>query len=152
MLELEPDVVAVVGDLVDGSAHLVEPMLPELQRVQAPLGVFAVLGNHEFRVGSEDKGRVLTTLGLQGGYYDFAYHPWRFIVLDGTDLSLFAAEKGSERYKEAKSMLRKLRKGGIANALMKNGGLSTEQMTWLKQTLEKAQAAGEKVVTTAGVT
>ena len=140
----ELDFVIQVGDLIDRDFSSYHQVLPIYQQLK--MSGYHVLGNHEFSVGSEDKGRVLAALGLQRGYYDFAYHHWRFIVLDGTDLSLFAPEQDSRRYKESKSMLRRLRKGGIANALMKNGGLSTEQMTWLRQTLDKALAVGEKVV------
>ena len=138
------DFVIQVGDLIDRDFSSYQEVLPVYQQLNAPR--YHVLGNHEFKVGSEDKGKILSTLDLQKGYYDFTHHSWRFIVLDGTDLSLFAPEKGGERYKEARSTLRKLRKGGMVNALMKNGGLSTEQMTWLKQTLDKAEATGEKVV------
>jgi uncharacterized protein len=45
---LRPDVIAVVGDLVDGNAAHVERLLPRLARLRAPLGVWAVTGNHEF--------------------------------------------------------------------------------------------------------
>ena len=138
------DFVIQLGDLIDRDFSSYHEVLSIYRRLEIP--GYHVLGNHEFKVESEEKGRVLPTLGLKRGYYDFVYQPWRFIVLDGTDLSLFAPEEGSERYKEAESMLRRLKKGGIANALMKNGGLGIEQMTWLRQTLDKAQAAKEKVV------
>ncbi|MBT8407168.1 MAG: metallophosphoesterase [Deltaproteobacteria bacterium] len=138
------DFVIQVGDLIDRDFSSYQEILPIYQQLNVPR--YHVVGNHEFKVGREDKGKILSTLDLQRGYYDFTHHPWRFIVLDGTDLSLFAPEKGSERYKEARSMLRRLKKGGMVNALMKNGGLSSKQMTWLKETLDKAEAVGEKVV------
>ena len=50
---LHPDLIAVVGDLIDGSVPRVEPMVPELRRLSAPLGVWAVTGNHEFYAGVE---------------------------------------------------------------------------------------------------
>jgi predicted MPP superfamily phosphohydrolase len=48
---LRPDVVVVVGDLVDGADGHVQPLLPVLKELRAPLGVWAVMGNHEFYSG-----------------------------------------------------------------------------------------------------
>jgi predicted MPP superfamily phosphohydrolase len=48
-----PDVIVVTGDLVDGDAGVVETLLPELRTLTAPLGVYAVLGNHEYYAGAE---------------------------------------------------------------------------------------------------
>ena len=50
---LKPDLVAVAGDLVDGNVGTVEPLLPILRELHAPLGVWAVTGNHEFYAGLE---------------------------------------------------------------------------------------------------
>jgi len=46
--ETAPDVIAVTGDLVDRDLVVTRRLLPELRRIHAPLGVFAVLGNHEY--------------------------------------------------------------------------------------------------------
>lgn len=48
---LRPDLLLVTGDLVDGDASQVERFLPELKRFSAPMGVYAVTGNHEFYAG-----------------------------------------------------------------------------------------------------
>lgn len=50
---LRPDLVLVGGDLVDGEVDRVEPLIPTLSKLQAPLGVWAVTGNHEFYAGVE---------------------------------------------------------------------------------------------------
>ena len=81
-----------VGDLIDRDFSSYHEVLPLYQQLNVPR--YHVVGNHEFKVGSEDKGKILSTLDLQKGYYDFTHYSWRFIVLDGTDLSLFAPEKG----------------------------------------------------------
>ena len=51
-----PDVVLLGGDLVDRAApNALEPLFEQLARLRAPLGVFAVLGNHDhmrFRRGA----------------------------------------------------------------------------------------------------
>ena len=59
-----PDLVAVVGDLVDGNAEHVERMVPALQRLRAPLGVWAVTGNHEYYAGLDHSVRVLEDAGF----------------------------------------------------------------------------------------
>lgn len=61
---LSPDLVLVVGDLVDGNADHVESVLPVLSRLKAPLGVFAVTGNHEYYAGVEASRKVLRDAGF----------------------------------------------------------------------------------------
>ncbi|WP_461050368.1 metallophosphoesterase, partial [Terrabacter koreensis] len=43
-----PDVVVLAGDLIDGKVAQVSEALAPLAGLEAPLGVFAVSGNHEF--------------------------------------------------------------------------------------------------------
>lgn len=47
----QPDMVVLVGDLMDYESRFAEQMHAEydLQKLKAPLGVYAVLGNHEYR-------------------------------------------------------------------------------------------------------
>ncbi len=59
-----PDLIAVAGDLIDGDAGVVEELLPELRRLTAPLGVFAILGNHEHYAGPERSRRLLAEAGF----------------------------------------------------------------------------------------
>jgi hypothetical protein len=60
---LEADLIAVVGDLVDGNASRVERLLPRLRRLRAPLGVWAVPGNHEHYAGLERCTSLLEEAG-----------------------------------------------------------------------------------------
>ncbi len=50
---MNPDVVVVTGDLVDGDAGTVENMVPVLKTLTAPRGVYSILGNHEMYAGPE---------------------------------------------------------------------------------------------------
>ena len=62
---LRPDVVAITGDLVDGSvAKLADDVAP-LGRLEARHGVYFVTGNHEFYSGAEPWCAYLTQLGLR---------------------------------------------------------------------------------------
>jgi predicted MPP superfamily phosphohydrolase len=63
--EQRPDVVAVVGDLVDGGvAELREDAAP-LADLVSDQGVFFVTGNHEYFVDTDDWLRHLPTLGIE---------------------------------------------------------------------------------------
>lgn len=48
---LKPDAIALTGDLVNSSWHYIQPCAEIISRFEAPLGVFAVLGNHDYWVG-----------------------------------------------------------------------------------------------------
>jgi predicted MPP superfamily phosphohydrolase len=60
-----PDVILVTGDLVDQDASLSEPLMPALWRLRAPLGVWGVLGNHEFYAGLDRSLRVFDGSGIR---------------------------------------------------------------------------------------
>ena len=45
---LKPDVIFLTGDIIDTEVSKVQKAMQELSKLQAPLGVFFVTGNHEF--------------------------------------------------------------------------------------------------------
>ncbi|MFB6319581.1 metallophosphoesterase [Saccharicrinis sp. FJH54] len=45
---LKPDIILLGGDYIDMRARYIKPVFDELKNLQAPLGIFGVLGNHEF--------------------------------------------------------------------------------------------------------
>ncbi|MFW5841213.1 MAG: metallophosphoesterase, partial [Planctomycetota bacterium] len=51
--QLRPDVLVSTGDLVDSMMHRLNGLSGPLAEIDAPLGKFAVLGNHEYYVGLE---------------------------------------------------------------------------------------------------
>jgi predicted MPP superfamily phosphohydrolase len=61
---LRPDLVAVTGDLVDGDAAEVERLLPTLRTLKAPLGVWAVTGNHEYYAGVDRCVALMEQAGI----------------------------------------------------------------------------------------
>jgi predicted MPP superfamily phosphohydrolase len=61
---LRPDVVVVTGDLVDSDAGTVEELIPELRTLEAPDGVYAVLGNHEYYAGADRCRRLFEEAGF----------------------------------------------------------------------------------------
>ena len=63
-MALSADAIVLTGDLVDGSvAHLHRAMAP-LHRLRAPLGVFAVTGNHEYYAGADEWVATLRAGGV----------------------------------------------------------------------------------------
>jgi predicted MPP superfamily phosphohydrolase len=62
---MNADLIAVTGDLIDGDVGLVRTMLPTLERLQAPLGVYAVLGNHELYAGAEASRHLMREAGFE---------------------------------------------------------------------------------------
>ena len=65
-----PDLIALVGDYADPTVPLGEPVAPEevaeeLAALRAPLGVFAVLGNHDWYHYGERVPRALRESGIE---------------------------------------------------------------------------------------
>jgi predicted MPP superfamily phosphohydrolase len=61
---LAPDLVALTGDFVTNSPNYIAPVARALGRLRAPLGVFAVLGNHDHRVGADQVEAALSSFGV----------------------------------------------------------------------------------------
>ncbi len=62
--ELHADLLLMTGDLLN-EVELVEPLVPVLRRLHAPLGVYAVTGNHEFYAGLEPSVRLFEQAGFR---------------------------------------------------------------------------------------
>ena len=62
---LEPDLIALTGDFVTQSPVFIDPVCDLLGRLRAPLGVYAVLGNHDFRAGAERVAAGLRRHGIR---------------------------------------------------------------------------------------
>lgn len=62
---LEPDLVAITGDLVDGSVDELREHVAPLAHLRAKDGVFFVTGNHEYYSGADDWIAHLRSLGIR---------------------------------------------------------------------------------------
>ena len=60
-----PDLVVLAGDSVEGHGGDASELLPAMQRLSAPLRVWAVNGNHEGYGRSEERGQLLQDAGFQ---------------------------------------------------------------------------------------
>jgi predicted MPP superfamily phosphohydrolase len=80
-----PDIVVLGGDIVEGDDPSELELLPLLRRLSAPLGVWAVTGNHEFHAGGLNRGASL----LEGIGFHVLHDRWAEVkpglVLAGVD-------------------------------------------------------------------
>ncbi len=136
--------VATLGDIIDRHWESFGHILPIYDDLKHPK-VF-VLGNHDFEVGREFLRSVVRTVGMPKSYYDFAGGGYRFVVMDGNDVSTFAPPVGDPRRELAAKRLADLKAAGAANAQSWNGSLSDEQFAWLQTTLDAARTAREAVI------
>ncbi len=62
---LKPDLIILAGDIVEGDSPDEGMLIPAFRRLSAPLGVFAVTGNHEYYAGLAPSVRLLENAGIQ---------------------------------------------------------------------------------------
>jgi predicted MPP superfamily phosphohydrolase len=62
---LSPDLIAITGDLVDGSVAELGPLVAPLGDLRARHGVFFVTGNHEYYSGADEWIAFLEGLGIR---------------------------------------------------------------------------------------
>ena len=62
---MKPDLVLMGGDIIDGEVDRVTPLVPELRKLGAPLGVWAVTGNHEFYAGGRASVELFRACGFK---------------------------------------------------------------------------------------
>jgi uncharacterized protein len=65
VVALQPDLIAITGDLVDGSVDELMSRVALLKQLKAPHGVFFVTGNHEYYSGADVWCRALSQLGMR---------------------------------------------------------------------------------------
>lgn len=65
VMELEPDLIALTGDMVDGPRRDLDEDVEPMGRLKAPLGVHYVSGNHEYIWGAQEWMLRFRQLGFQ---------------------------------------------------------------------------------------
>ncbi|WHO72331.1 metallophosphoesterase [Rhizobium sp. BT03] len=136
--------VMTLGDVIDRSFKSFDDILPVYGKLRHE--ALFLLGNHDFSVSAGHLSEVAARLGMPSPYYSFRRHGWRFIVLDGNEVSTFAPPEGHPHRALAAQMLAELQARGARNAHRWNGALSDEQFAWLGDEIASAAAAGEKVI------
>ncbi len=129
-----------LGDFIDRNFKSFDVVSPIYEQLNMPK--YHVLGNHDFSVSDEKKKDVPKKMGLSSRYYDFEINGWRFVALDGNDISFHAYSTSSEKYKEAAEYY----KQNKIESPKWNGAIGAKQLSWLKTVLDKSASKGEKVV------
>jgi predicted MPP superfamily phosphohydrolase len=62
---IEPDLIAITGDLVDGSVEQLRERVAPLAQLRARFGVFFVTGNHEYYSGAQAWCAEIERLGIR---------------------------------------------------------------------------------------
>lgn len=136
--------VVTLGDIIDRDWQSFDAILPLYDRLRHVRHF--VLGNHDFRVEQERLAKVFARVGMPGPYQTFAAAGFRFVLLDGNEVSLFAPPPGDPRLAVAERWIETLKSQGADNAQSWNAALGDEQFAWLEGVLHRAEAVGENVV------
>jgi predicted phosphodiesterase len=142
----EQDLAFVIhlGDAIDRDFASFDSVMPAFYRLKALR--YQVLGNHDYAVEAEKKIEVPGRMGMPGRWYDFSHGAWRFVVLDGNDLSLHGRRPDEAEHAEAQAMLTKVKERQAPQGQMWNGGIGAAQLAWLEETLRDAGEKNERVL------
>ena len=129
-----------LGDFIDrdwASFDVVSPIFAALAMPH-----YHVLGNHDFSVADEHKHAVPARLNMPGRYYQFTVKQWRYLVLDGNDISFHAHPEGSPEWQAAERYYT----DNLIDSPRWNGAIGAEQLRWLEAQLQQAQQQDEQVI------
>lgn len=133
-----------LGDVIDRDFASFAKILPHFEGLGHP--VRHLLGNHDFSIADGEKGKVASTLGMPADSYAFTASGVRFVMLDTNEVSTYKYPAGSPRDLEARTVFETLAAAKPNNAEKWNGGVSQNQLAWLKKELAAADAAKTPVI------
>ncbi|MBP2168397.1 3',5'-cyclic AMP phosphodiesterase CpdA [Erwinia toletana] len=136
--------VATLGDLVDRDWRSYATVLACYARLHHPHMV--ITGNHDADVISRQLAAQQPALPLPKHYYQFSLPGYRFIVIDGNDVSLYCNVANGDSHAQARAWLTTLQADGRLQAQSWNGAVGEQQLEWLEHNLQQAQVAGEIVL------
>lgn len=145
MTKLKADSVSFVinlGDLIDRDFGSYKNVLDIMD--SSGMKIYHVAGNHDYSVNPQLKKKLPVLTPSKEGYYSFVYNKFRFICLNGNELSTYISNNKAA-IKEAQNNLTTMKEKGEINAVDWNGGLSKRQIKWFIGELDDAVAKGEKV-------
>jgi manganese-dependent ADP-ribose/CDP-alcohol diphosphatase len=132
-----------LGDMIDHDYASFDSVIPRFRQFKAPL--YLVLGNHDYMIKKKFKPFLLDRLGMAASYYIVDIDNWRFIVLNGDDLSFFAPQDPNQRQERNDIVYDRFQKFEL-NGMPWNGGIGKAQMSWLEKQLENSENGGLNVV------
>lgn len=138
----ELDYAIHLGDFIDRDFNSFDTVLPIWNTLKTKK--YHVLGNHDFSVADSLKPLVMDKMNLKQRYYSLLENNWRFIILDGNDLS-YQGAISPEKIAQTDSLFTLLSNTDLPNLQTWNGGLSTEQLQWVESELKLATENNENV-------
>ncbi len=131
-----------LGDFIDRDFNSYDTLIPLWNKLNSKK--YYVLGNHDFSVADSLKSEVINKLNIKDRYYSFVQDNWRFIVLDGNDLSFHGALSTAKKQK-TDSIYSLYKKDSVDYLQKWNGALSNNQLDWVRSELEIAKKKDENV-------
>jgi predicted phosphodiesterase len=131
-----------LGDLIDRDFSSYKPMMEIID--SSGLKMYHIAGNHDYSVASRLRKNIPVLTPSKKGYYSMVYQNFRFIFLNGNEISTYSTGNRSEVLK-ASEYLGELHRKGSINAVEWNGAMSERQLGWLKGELDEASLRKEKV-------
>jgi len=137
---LNLDHVFHLGDFIDTDQRSFDTLHPIMARLKA--SYTHVLGNHDFSVTDSLKTRVPKIMGLEARYFTLEKKGWKFIVLDGNEISTYAHPENSVAHEQSQQIYYEQ----YAGLPTWNGAMSEAQLDWLKHELDSAETNYEQVI------
>ena len=145
------DAIFNLGDSLDHDWYSLTAVSELFSSIRLPF--YNLLGNHDFLVPDEKKDEICPLLRIPNseGYYTVSMtdpesgYVWRFVFLNGNEISLYAARTNEER--QAAQKVREkypLEDGTLSKDW--NGAMSRKQLDWLDTQLSNAQKDAERVI------
>lgn len=131
-----------LGDLIDRNLASFDSVNQILNTSKKE--IFHVAGNHDFEVEKADFDKVGEKLGFQESYYSFSKKGWKFIFLNGNEITYNSNDPGI--VKQAEKLVNRLVLEKKPNAAKWNGGMSETQISWLENELKNAEKNRLKVI------
>ncbi|WP_282056096.1 metallophosphoesterase [Maribacter luteus] len=131
-----------LGDFIDRNFNSFDTLIPIWGGLKSDR--YHVLGNHDFSVADSLKPLVFEKMDLKDRYYSIVKNKWRFIILDGNDLSVHGALTETKK-QQTDSLFQQLSSKELPNLKPWNGGLGKEQLQWIEDELKLATQNKERV-------
>jgi len=131
-----------LGDLIEKDYNSYKSVLKIIE--SSGLKTYHITGNHDYSVENRYKKHLPLPMPSKNGYYSFVHKGFRFIFLNGNELSTYSSANKSE-IRKARNYIAKLKEEGDVNAIDWNGGVSQAQLSWLDKQLDEANRENQKV-------